>query len=78
MTNSVQIFHRRLAERGQQRVDLCISDVDADLIRRVAKALTNDDDTARRLREALKDEVPGKVSIKFKDWLASFPNEEPH
>ena len=78
MSNSMQTLPHRLAERGRQRVDLCVSVSDADLIRRVANALTNDDETARHLRDALQDEVPGKVPIKFKDWLASFPNEEAH
>lgn len=76
MTNSVQAFRDRLVARGQRRVELCLSASDADLIRRVAKALLNDDEAAKRLREALQDKVPNKVPVKFKDWLAAFPEDD--
>ena len=48
---------------------------DAELIRRVAEALVDDDEAALRLREALRLGEPTHASIKFRDWLASFPSK---
>ena len=74
MGKALQEYRRRLAERGYQRVELCVSAADADLLRRVARALANDDEAARRLRKALQDKAP--IPVKFKDWLTSLADDE--
>ena len=76
MTNSVQDFRCRQANRGRRRVEVAVPACDADLIRQVAKALASDDAVVQRLREALQDQVLPKAPIKFQDWLASPTQDE--
>ena len=56
-------------------VEILVPVADAELVRRVANALTNDDETARRLREALEEGTLDKVALKFKEWMAAFPDD---
>jgi hypothetical protein len=71
MSEYVQEHRRRLTERGFKRVELSVSASDADYLHRIAKALVVDDEQAKRLRKVIDGTVPKKVSVKFKDWVAS-------
>ncbi|HEX2527064.1 MAG TPA: hypothetical protein VHL31_12310 [Geminicoccus sp.] len=73
MSGSVESRRRRFAEHGVKRVEVSVLASDADLLRRVAKALTDDDQQAERLRRFINGTVPKNknATVKFKDWLAS-------
>ena len=73
MANSTE--DRGPSEQARQ-VGVSVPVADAELVRRVANALTNDDETARRLREALQEGMPDKVALKFKEWMAAFPDDD--
>jgi hypothetical protein len=68
LANYLQELRRRRAELGLKRVELAVSAADADLLKRVAKALARDDQRAQHLRQALLGAVP-RGPVKFKDWL---------
>ena len=76
MSKALQEHRQRRAEQGMKRVELCATSPDSDLLRRVAKALGRDDKQAKRLRTVIDSIVPGKPALKFKDWLASLPDDE--
>jgi uncharacterized Fe-S cluster-containing radical SAM superfamily enzyme len=78
MTQALQEHRRRLAERGIKRVEVSVSEADADLIRRVAKALGKDDKTSDRVRTVIQGLVPDKVPVKFKEWLAASSDQDEH
>jgi hypothetical protein len=75
MSQALQEHRRRLAERGMKRVEVCVREPDVTLIRRVAKALINDDKTSKGLRAAIDSVVPQRTPITFKEWLMSAPAE---
>jgi acetolactate synthase small subunit len=68
MSQALQEYRRRIAQRGIKRVEVSAQASDADLIRRMAKVLDKDDEAAERLRAALQRLVP-RTSVKFEDWL---------
>jgi anti-sigma factor RsiW len=70
MTNHVQDHRRRLANRGMKRVEVAVPAADADLLRRLAKALAHEDQQAQLLRQAILGAMPSPP-VKFKDWLKS-------
>ena len=69
MSHSVQEHRRRLAARGIKRVEISVPQGDAEMLRRVAKVLSRDDDTADGLRAAIERHVPDRPAISFKEWL---------
>lgn len=77
MKTSLQAHRRRMRENGMKRVEVCVHQEDADLIRRVAQALAADDRVAERVRSAIRASVPTKSPLSFKEWMeaASEPDE---
>lgn len=75
MSQALQEHRRRLSERGMKRVEVCVRETDVSLIRRVAKALINDDKTAKGLRSAIDNVVPNRTPLTFKEWLLASPSE---
>ena len=71
MNEPLQNQRRRPAENGIKRVEVCVRQSDADLIRRVARALAAADAKADRLRSAIEKSVPKKSTLTFKEWLAT-------
>lgn len=76
MSQALQEHRRRLLERGLKRVEVCVREPDVDIIRRVAKALMNDDKAAKSLRAAIDTIVPNRTPISFKEWLMSAPSSD--
>ena len=76
MSEALQEHRRRQAKRGIKRVEVTISASDAELIRRVAKALAADDDQSDRVRAVLQGHVARATSVKFKDWLATLSDDD--
>ena len=70
MTDAVREHRRRLTARGFKRVEVSLLAPDADLLRRVAKALGKDDGASSHLRAAIQGLLPVISPIKFDDWLA--------
>lgn len=54
-----------------KRVELSVPESDAQLLRRVAKALIRDDAAAEELRTVIDEAVPEKNRVTFKEWLES-------
>jgi hypothetical protein len=73
MSQALQEHRRRLSERGMKRVEVCVREPDVSLIRRVAKALINDDKAAKGLRSAIESVVPNRQPLTFKEWLLASP-----
>jgi hypothetical protein len=78
MISPLQAYRLRMAARGAKRVEVSVPATDADLIRRVARALAGNDATAERLRLTIEQKVPRKNRLSFEEWLASLPDEEEH
>jgi molybdenum cofactor biosynthesis enzyme MoaA len=76
MNQALQKYRRQLAERGLRRVEVALPAADAELIRRVARALKSGDDQAERLRLAIERAVPAKSNLTFKEWLAALPDDQ--
>jgi hypothetical protein len=77
MSEALQQHRRRMSERGMKRVEVCVREPDADMIRRVAKALVSDEKAAEGLRSAIDSILPHKTSLSFKEWLMSELDETP-
>ena len=58
MKESLQIHRRRMTENGIRRVEVCVRQADAELIRRVARMLATDDRASERLRTTILASVP--------------------
>jgi hypothetical protein len=71
MSEALQQHRKRMSQRGMKRVEVCVREPDADMIRRVAKALVSDEKAAEGLRAAIDTILPTKTSISFKEWLMS-------
>ena len=71
MREALQTHRRKLADNGIKRVEVCVKEADADLIRRVARVLATNDRKADRLRDAIEGSVPRKSTLSFKEWLAA-------
>ncbi|WP_157505513.1 hypothetical protein [Geminicoccus roseus] len=71
MKEALQVHRRRLAENGMRRVEVCVREADAELIRRIARSLAAGDRSAHRLRETIQSSVPQKTKLTFKEWLAT-------
>ncbi len=78
MKESLQIHRRRMTENGIRRVEVCVRQADAELIRRVARMLATDDRASERLRTTILASVPQKTTLSFKEWMAtpSGPDED--
>ena len=70
MKPALQEHRRRLSDRGLKRVEVSVPAADAELLRRIAKALAQDDQASERLRQTVEKYVSGEPSLKFKDWIA--------
>jgi hypothetical protein len=71
MKESLQVHRRRMAENGMRRVEVCVRQTDAELIRRVARTLAADDRASQRLRASIQASVPNRTSLSFKEWMAT-------
>jgi hypothetical protein len=76
MYKAVREHRHRLKERGLQRIEVLAITADAELLRRVARVLVEDDAGAEHVRAILNTATPGRPSVKFKDWLA-LPDDQP-
>jgi hypothetical protein len=77
MSEALQQHRRRMSERGMKRVEVCVREPDADMIRRVAKALATDEKAADGLRAAIASILPNKSALSFKEWLMSEMDDTP-
>ncbi len=69
MKDSLQTHRRRMTDNGIRRVEVCVREQDAELIRRVARALAPDDRASERLRAIIQSSMPKKPTLSFKEWL---------
>lgn len=76
MAKALQEYRRRQAPPGLQRVELSVPIPDADLLRRVAAALANNDHKAERVRLAIQCMMRVTPADQFKDWLASLADND--
>jgi cupin superfamily acireductone dioxygenase involved in methionine salvage len=75
MSDALQEFRQRMAERGYKRVEVCVAMEDAQLMRRVAKVLSKNRHEAQQLRRLIDGVLPAKSRTSYKEWLASLPDE---
>jgi hypothetical protein len=76
MNEDLREHRRRLKERGLKRIEVLAVTADAELLRRVAGVLVEDNAGAEHVRAILNTATPGRPSMKFKDWLA-LPDDQP-
>jgi molybdenum cofactor biosynthesis enzyme MoaA len=74
MSKALQVDRYRLVERGLRRMEVSVSSTDADLFRRLARVLTDNGTGAEEIRKVLRAKV--QTPVKFKDWLASLPDNQ--
>ncbi|WP_157505426.1 hypothetical protein [Geminicoccus roseus] len=75
MKEALRAHRQMLRENGLKRVEVLVPHPDAELVRRVAKALTTKDPTSDVLRATIEKAVPVRNRLSFKEWLAT-PEED--
>jgi hypothetical protein len=70
MNKSVQAHRERLAAGGLRRLEIYVKQADVDMVRRLARSLTADDQTSVQLRAVIDQTVPKPNKLTFKEWLA--------
>jgi len=70
---AVRSHRRRLKDRGLQRVEVQVSEHDAQLIRRLGRLLREDDEKAAGLRQQLSTMVGAEEESGLKVLLAAAP-----
>jgi hypothetical protein len=76
MTQALHEHRRRLPVPGQQRIQLSVPSADVDLLRRVARALANEDQRAERLRMSMACTVRIIPAAQFEDWMTWLLDED--
>src|SRR5690606_477659 len=73
--NAVRTHRQRLKKQGLRRIEVQAVESDAQLIRRLARVLREDENRAVRLREQLKATLADEDSSRLKALLAEAPLE---
>ena len=56
-----------------KRVEVCARETDVDLIRKVARALVDDERSSGQLRSTIDDFIASQMRPSFKKWLETQP-----